>query len=42
MAQSLNEVNRELQESGLISPDIPLPEYAGGGPLGLLVRIQDI
>ena len=40
--QPLNEGNRELRESGLISPDTPLPENAGGGPRGLLVGIQDI
>ena len=40
--QSLNEVNTELRRSGLINPDTLLPEYAGGGPLELLIRIQDV
>ena len=32
----------ELRRSGLINPDTPLPAYAGGGPLDLLIGIQDI
>ena len=42
MEQSLTEVNTELRRSGLINPDTPLPKYAGGGPLDLLIGIQDI
>ena len=39
--QSLEDVCMELQGSGLIDPNI-LPEYAGGGNVGLLVGIQDV
>ena len=31
--QSLTKVKTELRRSGLINPDTPLPEFAGGGPL---------
>ena len=42
MEHLLEEVNRELRGSSLVDPTAPLPEYAGGGPVGLLVWIQDI
>ena len=34
--------NQGVEEIGLVDPTIPLPEFAGGGPVGLLVGIQDI
>ena len=38
----LNEVNEELRELGMINLETPLPEYAGGGDVGLLIRIQNV
>lgn len=40
--QFLEEVSMELRSSELIDPSIPLPEYAGGGNVGILVGIQDV
>ena len=39
---SLHDVNKGSRESGLINPTTPLPEYAGGGAVGLLVGNQDV
>ena len=40
--QNLQEVNDELRASNFFEPTIPLPKYAGGGDVGILVGIQDV
>ena len=40
--QNLHEVNDELRASNLLEPTVPLPKYAGGGDVGILVGIQDV
>ena len=40
--QNLQEVNEELRASNFFEPTIPLPKYAGGGNVGILVGIQDV
>ena len=40
--QTLDDVNMELRDSGMIDPSIPLPKYAGVGNIGLLVGIQEV
>ena len=40
--QSLKEVNKELRKFGLVDQHTPLPRYAAGGSVGVLVGIQDV
>ena len=40
--QDLQEVNTELQCSGLIDPSLPLPDYTAGGDVQVLVGLQDV
>ena len=42
MKQDLNEVNEELRATSLLEPSVPLPRYAGGGDVGILLGIQDV
>ena len=40
--QSLKEVNKELRSFGLVDQHTPLPRYAAGGSVGVLMGKQDI
>ena len=40
--QDLDEVNEELRTMDLLDPSVPLPKYAGGGEVGVLLGIQDV
>ena len=40
--QDLDEVNEEMRATGLLEPTVPLPRYAGGGDVGILLGIQDV
>ena len=40
--QDLDEVNEELRATNLLEPSVPLPRYAGGGDVGILLGIQDV
>ena len=42
LKQNLDEVNEELRASNLLEPTVPLPKYAGGGDVGILLGIQDV
>ena len=40
--QDLDEVNEELRAMNLLESTVPLPRYAGGGEVGVLLGIQDV
>ena len=40
--QDLQEVNAELDSSGLIDQQLPLPKHAAGGDVSVLIGLQDV